>query len=423
MSEALSPSVPTTLSATPHTIGLAARLARRAVLVRLRGLAHGGIEIREPGGVELLGRRDDGPCPVVTISDPATWTAVATAGTVGAGGAWIEGQWTCDDLPALIHVFLRNRAQLDGLEGGWARLGGAALRLWHLLRPNTRAGSRRNIAAHYDLGNELFALFLDPTLMYSSAFFATSQTSLDAAAVAKCDRLCALLELSPSDHLLEIGTGWGGFAIHAARTTGCRVTTTTISQRQHDLASARVRAAGLADRVQVLLSDYRDLHGSYDKLVSIEMIEAIGHRAYPTFFATCGGLLKAHGLMAVQTITIAERQYAIARRSVDFIQRHVFPGSCIPSLSALGTAMAQSSDLEVVRVDDIGAHYARTLDAWRGRFLARLGEVRALGYDEGFIRLWDYYLAYCSAGFAQRALGCAQILYAKPGWRARPSVT
>lgn len=393
------------------------RLARGAVLRRLRGLSDGCIDLVEGGAIIRIGRGDR-PIRLV-IHDPATWAEVAAGGTVGAGEAYIAGMWSCDDPVALVRLLVRDRAAMMALEGGAARLLAPLRRLWHWSRRNTKAGSRANIAAHYDLGNEFFALWLDPTMTYSSAVFAAPDEALDMAQTRKIDRLCRMLDLRFDDHLLEIGTGWGAFAIHAARAYGCRVTTTTISRRQYEVAKERVRAAGLESRIQVVLQDYRELTGTYDKLVSVEMIEAVGHRYYADFFTACARLLKPDGLMAMQAITIAERHYAPALREVDYIQRYVFPGCCIPSLGALTGAMGRASDLDVVAVDDITPHYARTLARWRSAFHAQLPAVRALGYDDDFIRLWDFYLAYCEGGFSERVIGCAQILIGKSGWRAQ----
>jgi len=402
--------------ATPRNPGFAERLARSAVLARLRDLSDGCIELIEG---EVITRLGNSPHPVrLTIHDPATWVQVAAGGTVGAGEAYIAGMWSSEDPVAVVRILVRNRAAMLALEGGVAGVLAPLRRLWHWSRRNTKAGSRANIAAHYDLGNEFFALWLDPTMTYSSAVFATPDEALDLAQARKIDRLCEKLELRFDDHLLEIGTGWGAFAIHAARTYGCRVTTATISQRQFEVASARVRAAGLESRIQVVLTDYRDLHGQYDKLVSVEMIEAVGHRYYADYFATCARLLKPDGLMAIQAITIAERNYRSALKEVDFIQRYVFPGCCIPSQGALIAAMSRSSDLDVVEIDDITPHYAHTLARWRTAFHAQLPAVRALGFADDFIRLWDFYLAYCEGGFSERVIGCVQMTIGKSGWRS-----
>lgn len=320
------------------------------------------------------------------------------------------GHWRADDLTALMRLMLRNEDALAGMETGLARLSGPARRIAHWWHRNTRAGSRRNISAHYDLGNDFFRLMLDETMMYSCALFERPDMSLAEAQAAKLDRICRALELGPADHVVEIGTGWGGFAIHAAGRYGCRVTTTTISPSQFELAQERVRRAGLSDRVTLLREDYRDLDGTFDKLVSIEMIEAIGHRQYESFFRRVAALVRPRGLAAVQSITIADRHYRRTRDEVDFIKRYIFPGSCIPSVGALVEAIAASGDLDTIGLEDIGPSYATTLAAWRCNFLRNLQAVRDLGYPETFVRMWDYYLCYCEAGFAERQLGDVQLL-------------
>ena len=392
---------------------------RRQLLAKLGALREGSLRVRDALGEVVLGAQGSGPLVTVTIDDPAFYRAVATQGSVGAGESYIRGQWRCDDLVALVQLLVRNRELLDGVERGPARIGGWALKAWAQLRRNTREGSRRNIAAHYDLGNPFFSLFLSKDLMYSSALFEDGDT-LEAASQRKLARICEQLQLKPTDHVLEIGTGWGGFALYAARHIGCRVTTTTISVEQHALASQRLEAAGLHDRVTLLLKDYRDLDGQYDKLVSIEMIEAIGAQYLQTYFATLTGLLKPEGLALLQAITIEDERYQQARRSVDYIKRFVFPGSFIPSLNAMLAAKTRSSDLQLIGQMDFGHSYALTLRAWRERFLAQLPAVRAQGFDEDFIRLWEFYLAYCEGGFLERSIGVSQLLLARPGYRPPP---
>jgi len=354
----------------------------------------------------------------IRVHDARFYAEVAYGGSVGAGEAYMLGYWSADDLTAAMRILLANRAVLDGMESGLAALSAPLRKAMHWAARNTRDGSRRNIAAHYDLGNEFFALFLDPTLMYSCALFERPGMTLEEASVAKLDRLCRRLRLAPGEHLLEIGTGWGGLALHAAAHYGCRVTTTTISEEQHRLAVERVAAAGLQRSVRVLREDYRDLTGRYDKLVSVEMIEAVGHEYLETFFAKCGELLRDDGLMLLQAITIADRRYDDARKSVDFIRKHIFPGSCIPSVSALTGAAARASDLTLFHLEDIGPHYATTLRQWRENLLRSAAELRALGYSAEFLRKWEFYFCYCEAGFAERALGDVQALFVKPD--ARP---
>lgn len=392
------------------------RLLRRRLLATLDGLRGGQVVVRDALGTVTLGE-PDGLRAELDILDPGFYRAAAAQGSVGAGEAYMDGLWRCDDLVALVRLLVLNRDRLDAMETGLARLGGLALRGWHALRRNTRAGSRKNIAAHYDLGNDLFRLFLDESMMYSSAVFADESETLEQAQFRKLERICRKLDLQPTDHLVEIGTGWGGLAIHAASRFGCRVTTTTISKEQHALATARVAAAGLSDRVTVLLEDYRDLRGEYDKLVSIEMIEAIGHQYLETYLAKCASLLRPEGLALIQAITIEDHRYEQALHSVDFIKRFIFPGSFIPCVSAITSAAASASDLRLVNLEDIGPSYALTLRHWRQRFMARLEEVRAQGYDERFIRMWEFYLAYCEGGFLERSIGDVHLLLARPGNR------
>ena len=397
-------------------------MTRRLVLNRLAELREGELTLID-GAEQWLFGRATAAFPLraaVTVHDRSFWADIAYGGSVGAGEAYTQGHWDADDLTTAIRILLRNREVVDGMETGLARLREPLLKGLHWLRRNTVSGARRNIAAHYDLGNEFFASFLDESMMYSSAIFEHSAMTLHEASIAKLDRVCRKLDLAPEDHVLEIGAGWGGFAVHAASRYGCRVTTTTISGAQYDYARARVTAAGLNDRVTVLLSDYRDLTGSYDKLVSIEMIEAVGHDHFDTFFRCCGERLKPEGMMLLQAITIADHRYEAARRSVDFIKRYIFPGCCIPSVAAMSASIARASDLRLFHLEDIGPHYALTLRAWRERLVDNIERVRALGYSEAFLRMWMFYLCYCEGGFAERALGNAQMLLIKPQCRRNP---
>ncbi|WP_233171724.1 cyclopropane-fatty-acyl-phospholipid synthase family protein [Dyella sp. ASV21] len=405
-------------------IGTWDKLLRQRLLTAMQALRHGRITITD--GLETITVGDahapaDAPHPHLRIDDPRFYRMLALNGSVGAGEAYGDGLWRCDDIVALVRLLVRNRDLLDEMETGIARLGGAAMRLWHALRENTRAGSRRNIAAHYDLGNEFFRLFLSDDLMYSSALWAQEDDTLDAASARKLDVICRKLDLKPGQRVIEIGTGWGGFALHAARYYGCHVTTTTISEEQYALASRRVAQAALGHRITLLKRDYRDLEGQYDRLVSIEMIEAIGARYMGTYFGKLAQLLKPDGMALVQAITIEDHRYAQAVRSVDFIKRHIFPGSFIPSLSAMLDAKTRASDLALVHQEDFGLSYARTLHAWRERFMSRLPEARVQGFDERFLRLWEFYLAYCEGGFEERAIGVSHLLLARPG--ARPATS
>jgi len=397
-------------------------LAKRVVCGRLAGLRRGEITLIEGTARWRYGQASV-VCPLraeVRVLDPRFWGELAFGGSIGAGEAYMEGYWSTDDLTALVRILLQNREVLDGMETGLARLTAPLQKALHWLNRNTREGSRRNIAAHYDLGNDFFGLFLDPTMMYSSAIFEHPEMTLEQAQLARLDRICRKLELKAGDHLLEIGTGWGGMAIHAARHYGCRVTTTTISREQHALARERIAAAGLGDRITLLLEDYRDLRGRYDKLVSIEMIEAVGHHFYDTYFGQCARLLEDDGLMLLQAITIADQRYEAARRSVDFIQRHIFPGSTIPSVTVMLESLTRTTDLRLAHLEDIGPDYAMTLRRWRENFFGNIEAVRSLGYPERFIRMWEFYLCYCEGGFDERAIGDVQMLLAKPGNRRAP---
>ena len=392
------------------------RLARQLFNARLERLQHGRIVIREYGVRTGYGEADS-DCSLaveVHVRDPRFYSDVVFGGSIGSGEAYVQGYWGCDSLADLVRILLRNREVLEAVDAGAARFAKPARRLLHWLNRNTRRGSRRNIAAHYDLGNDFYSLWLDPQMMYSSAYFETPETSLDEAAIAKLDMICRKLELGPEDHVLEIGSGWGGFAIHAARHYGCRVTTTTISREQHALAGERIREAGLQDRITLLGSDYRDLEGSYDKLVSIEMIEAVGHQFHSTFFRKCCSLLKPEGKMLLQAIPIADQRYAAYKRNVDFIRRYIFPGGCLTSVTDMCRVLTEHTDMRVLHLEDIGLHYAQTLREWRERFFAALDQVRGLGYSEQFVRLWDYYLCFCEGAFEERAIGDVQMLIVRP---------
>jgi cyclopropane-fatty-acyl-phospholipid synthase len=395
-------------------------LARRVVRDRLESLRNGQIVITENGRHETFGAvTDDHPLTVqLTINDPRFYSDIAFGGAVGAGESFIHGYWSCDELTTLVRILVKNRDVLLDMDSGTAHLTRPLQKMFHWLNRNTRSGSRRNIAAHYDLGNDFYGLWLDKRMMYSSAIFEHVDMSLEAASVVKLDRICRKLNLSPRDHVLEIGTGWGGFAIYAAENYGCRVTTTTISRQQHDYAQKAIANAGLEDRINLLQSDYRDLDGQYDKLVSIEMIEAVGHEYHESYFRKCCELLKRDGLMLLQAITIADQHYDRAKKTVDFIKRYIFPGGCLPSVTAMSGTLTRATDMRIVDLEDIGPHYATTLRHWRERFFSNIDRVRGMGFSEEFIRMWQYYLCYCEGGFLERAIGNVQMLMMRPD--ARP---
>ena len=392
------------------------RLARRLLLAQFRKIKLGRLRIIDSQFSESFGEvSSEGPYDVtIRVRNAHMYSDAVFGGTTGAGEAYMNGYWDCDNLTALVRLFVANRDFMNDVDSGWSRLSAPLLKAAHRLNRNTAEGSRRNIAAHYDLGNRFFELFLDETMAYSCGIFENEASSLLDASIAKFDAACSKLALTAQHHLLEIGTGWGGLAIHAATRFGCRVTTTTISKEQYEYAKERVAAAGLNERVSVLLEDYRDLRGEYDALVSIEMIEAVGHQYLDTYFGKCSRLLKPDGAMLLQAITIRDQFYAQALHSVDFIKRFIFPGSFIPSVQAMVSSVARATDLKLFHLEDIGPHYARTLKLWRERLMSRQGEVRSQGYPESFLRMWEYYLCYCEGGFEERQLGDVQMLLTKP---------
>jgi cyclopropane-fatty-acyl-phospholipid synthase len=352
----------------------------------------------------------------VRIHDPRTYGRVATNGSVGLGESYADGWWDVDDLPALLRILERNVRRADPVRQKLRRLTAPITDPVRRLRREDRRRDREDIQAHYDLGNDFFERLLDETMMYSSAIFPSATSTLAEGSVHKLDRICQRIRLGPDDHVLEIGTGWGGFAVHAAQHYGCRVTTTTISDRQFEYARERVAAAGLQDRVQVLDLDYRDLEGSYDAIVSIEMIEAVDWREYDTFFRACSRLLGPDGRMAMQAITIPGQRFEQAKARKDFIRQIIFPGGCLPSVEALLASSSRVSDLSLVELDDIGRHYAETLRRWGLHLHAYWNDLPRLGLDDRFGRLWDFYLAYCEAGFDERDISAVQIVLAQPGW-------
>jgi len=393
--------------------------ARKAILSLLSKLKHGRITLTEDNQRYPFGEESFAASLKADISvhHSRFYSRILFGGSIGAAEAYMEGLWSADDLTMVMRILALNQKAFEDMEKGLARLTAPLYKLYHSARKNTKQGSRKNILAHYDLGNDFYALFLDQTMTYSCGIFEHEQSTLEDASVAKYDRLCQKLHLKPGQRVVEIGTGWGGFAVHAAQNYGVHVTTTTISEEQHRYAAKRFRKAGLEDQISLLKKDYRDLKGKFDRLVSIEMIEAVGHHFYAPFFQTCSRLLKENGLMALQAITIGDQIFDRHKRSVDFIKRYIFPGSCIPSVTAITNAIAKATDLQLIHLEDITPHYARTLREWRQRFFANVDKARKMGYPETFIRMWEYYLCYCEGGFAERYIGDVQMLFAKPLYR------
>ena len=402
------------------THNLTSALLRRGVLRQLGQLKNGHLVVIENGERLMFGDSGAGLVGEVQIHDASVWGMLASNGSIGAGEAFIHGYWSSPDLTKVVRVLVSNMDVLDAMEGGLARLGRPLIRGLHWINRNTRKGSQKNIAAHYDLGNEMFEQFLDPTMMYSAAQFLTADDTLEQAQLNKLQRICQKLDLKPEDHLLEIGTSWGSMALFAAQHYGCKVTTTTLSKEQFDYTQARIEALGLQDQVILLLEDYRDLTGQYDKLVSIEMIEAVGHHFLPSYFKQCSHLLKPHGLMLLQAITIREQRYEQAKSSVDFIQRYIFPGGALPSVQKMLEIVGKDTDMNLMHMEDFGLHYAKTLRLWHENFRRAHGRLTELGYDEYFLRLWEFYLCYCEGGFLERSIGTAQLLLAKPAAMPAP---
>ena len=400
--------------------GIINKLARSLVLKGLSSIEQGALTLIDGGEQREFGRPGSELTATVRVQHPDFYRRVACGGTIAAGESYMDGLWSCSDLTALIRIMVLNQTAQQRLEGGLAGLAVLLQRLGHRFNDNSRRGSRRNIAVHYDLGNDFYRLFLDPTMAYSCGIFDRADSTLEEASTAKFDRICRKLGLAPGMRVLEIGTGWGGFAIHAARNYGCHVTTTTISRQQHDLAAEKITACGLNPQITLLQQDYRDLTGTFDRLVSIEMIEAVGHRHLPVYFRACSDRLKPDGAALIQAITMPDHHYRRYLKAPDFINRHIFPGSCCPSLQAITAAIARETDLRLTHLEDITPHYARTLREWRNAFHAHLQAVRDMGFDERFIRMWEFYLCYCEGGFAERFTGNLQLLFTKPLYRGEP---
>ncbi len=387
--------------------------ARKLVLSRLRGLQEGQLRVNEGGEIQYYGSAQPLLKADIKVYHPDMYRKVVLGGVLGAAESYMDGDWDSASLTEAIQVLLRNRGALDSFESGAARLGRALARWYHSGRKNSVQGSKRNIAAHYDLGNDFFERMLDPTMSYSAAVFEAPEQELEAASITKIDLLCRKLSLSPEDHLLEIGTGWGAFAIHAAKNYGCRVTTTTISAEQHQYAKQKIKEASLADKITLLQQDYRELSGQFDKIVSVEMIEAVGAEFYPTFFGKLEKLIKPGGMVALQAITMTDQYFEKAKHNADFIKRYIFPGSCIPSITALLNAATQSSGLVLHNMEDLTPNYAETLKQWRLRLAPHQAWVSSR-YGNQFWRMWNYYLCYCEAGFLEHYIGSAHLVFQRP---------
>ncbi|MCW8900060.1 MAG: cyclopropane-fatty-acyl-phospholipid synthase family protein [Gammaproteobacteria bacterium] len=391
-------------------------LAKRILLKQFRLIKDGELIINDNETQVVFGSKTK-RCDLsatIDVKDSRFYGDITFGGSIGASEAYMSGYWEVSNLTNLIRIFIMNRDVLDDVEGGLANLTVPIQKVLHWFNRNTQQGSRKNIAAHYDIGNDLFKIMLDETMMYSSAIYKSAEMSLHDAQLNRLEQICKKLDLNENDTLLEIGTGWGALSIYAAKNYGCHVTTTTISREQYNLACERIEEEGLADKITVLFEDYRDLTGQYNKLVSVEMIEAVGHEYYEMYFNKCSELLKPSGMMLLQAITIADQQYEAAKKEVDFIKRYIFPGSCIPSISAMQNALTKSSDLRLYNLHDIGPHYATTLNHWRKNVMNNLSEIRKLGYSDEFLKMWDFYLCYCEGGFIERVISDVHMLLVKP---------
>lgn len=395
------------------------RPVRRFILNLLTNIENGKIVIRENDDKHIFGRASKRyPLEaVIDVHHPRLYTRLFFGGIMGAAEGYMEGLWSSQNVTMVIRIFLLNQTLFKGMRKGPARITGILYDFYQVIKKNTRKGSKKNIHAHYDLGNDFYKLFLDETMAYSCGIFEQNNRSLKDASLAKYDRICRKLALSPGDRVVEIGTGWGGFALYAARQFDIHITTTTISRRQYRYVRDLIDKNGLEKNITLLQLDYRELTGTFDKLISIEMIEAVGHQYLNTFFKACSNLLKDDGLMVLQAITIGDQIFDRHKRSVDFIKRYIFPGSCIPSITAISQAIARTGNLQLVDLEDITPHYAITLRTWRENFYANLDKVRKLGFSDAFIRMWEYYLCYCEGGFAERYINDVQMVFTKPLWR------
>ena len=391
-------------------------LARRTIFSVMDKLKYGCIRIVEDDDHRVFGVINPArPLEAtITVLHPRFYSRILFSGSIGAAEAYMEGLWSADDLTLVMRIMALNQPVFTEMEKGLARLTSPLYRLYHFARKNTKIGSRKNILAHYDLGNDFYALFLDPTLTYSCGIFETDQSTMEEASTAKYDRICRKLQLAPGDRVMEIGTGWGGFALHAVQHYNVHVTTTTISDEQYAFSLDRFQRAGLEDRITLLKKDYRDLSGQFDKLVSIEMIEAVGHQYVDIFFKTCSQLLRDNGVMLLQAITIRDQEFKRYIQRVDFIKRYIFPGGCLPSVESIMASLTRTTDMTLFHLEDITPHYARTLREWRLAFFENIHKVRALNFPETFIRMWEYYFCYCEGGFSERYIGDVQMLLTKP---------
>ena len=384
---------------------------------KFKNLKTGHISVNDGDETFTFGDSSSDEKVSVDIHSQEFYVMTGSGGALGIAEAYVAGYWSSDDVVKLFQIILRNRDILLSLEKGFAKLVKPINKMIHRGRQNTLKGSKENILAHYDLSNDFYKLWLDPSMTYSCAFFNNDSVTLEEASIEKLDRICRKLDLSEDDSVLEIGTGWGSFSIHAAKNYGCKVTTTTISDAQFDYARSRIKDEGLESKITLINKDYRDLDGKYDKIVSIEMIEAVGHEYIPDYFSKLSSLLKNNGLVALQGITYNDQNFEVYKNSVDFIKKYIFPGSCLISIAQIIDVIKKDTDLAMVDMEDITKHYAVTLNRWRKNFMDVIPKVKEMGYSQAFINMWEFYFLYCEAGFSERNIGDVQMIFAKSGSR------
>ncbi len=402
------------------TSGRRISIYEKTALKLLASLKKGSLTVTlSDGTIIRMGERDSAFKATLRLNNPDIFRKSILYGDVGFGESYVDGDWDTDSIANFISWWILNYENNPSLSGSKRKFSPMGIlqmfdRMSHLFRANTKTGSRKNISEHYDLSNDFYSLWLDDTMTYSSALFNREGMTLPEAQFEKYDRLCRKMKLNVNDHVLEIGTGWGGFAVHAAKNYGCKITTITISKEQFEFAKARFEREGVADKIELRLQDYRDINGEYDEVLSIEMLEAVGHEFLETYFAKCQSVLKLNGLLAVQVITSPDSRYDEFRTGVDWIQKHIFPGSLLPSIGAMNSAVNKTGEMHLLDVKDFGTDYGRTLSLWREAFNKKIGQIKELGFDDRFIRKWNYYLSYCEAGFAMRNISVVQLVYTRP---------
>tara|TARA_B100000073_G_scaffold146533_1_gene120619 strand:- start:1844 stop:3103 length:1260 start_codon:yes stop_codon:yes gene_type:complete len=390
---------------------------KKVVIKKFNHLQYGQIKIHDNGVIHTFGDLKSENKVVVRIHSQEFYVFLGSGGVMGVAEAYMAGYWSADNLVGLLQLVLKNKNILLSLDSGFAKLLNPVNKLIHWSKQNTLKGSKQNILAHYDLSNEFYKLWLDPSMTYSCGYFTNQSVSLEDASIEKIDRICRKLKLSANDHVLEIGTGWGSFSIHAVKNYGCKISTVTISDAQYEYACHLVKENGLESQIQIFNKDYRKIEGKYDKIVSIEMIEAVGHQFIPEYFSKISSLLKQDGLAAIQGITYNDQNFEKYKNSVDFIKKYIFPGSCLISIAQISDVIKNYTDLALVDMEDITKHYAETLLRWKENFMKVSPEVKSLGFSEAFIKMWEFYFVFCEAGFRERNIGDVQLIFSKSGAR------